>query len=416
MVIIILSALSGCTRIMHQEDVSIGKIESYDRLVTATNGLYGKLAEAFNSYETNSWTPYGFSLYIANAKGDDVNIINQANYSKYYGCHYCNQNTIPIPISGLADIGSAWKALYLVIATANNIINQKDKVQGSGKEIKHIMGEVYLIRAYCYFRLVRTYGRIPIVDNTEINYHLPKPSFLEIYRFIEHDLQLAAEMLPKNNTQARMPFVTPNRGTAKAILAEVYLTWAGYPIKDPSKYALAAKESGEVIDSAGYFGFGLDDDFAWLWDKAHYYNKESVFTLYFADPDHSTVITEPNNVYYGFLYPKYYGFTSPDFSFYTDPQTCIRIYFYATEINFFNNYPESYRKDITFFNTIYVPENFRVCDPVSQSGYIHIDSIDACPRIAYRKFFYASAAVPYYQYPNSYGPPSDTAVYFYFGN
>ena len=45
------------------------------------------------------------------------------------------------------------------------------------------------------------------------------------------------------------------------MLAEVYLCWAGYPVKDISKYTLAAMEAGEVIDSADYFGFGLLDDF-----------------------------------------------------------------------------------------------------------------------------------------------------------
>lgn len=52
---------------------------------------------------------------------------------------------------------------------------------------------------------------------------------------------MAVDLLPATNKSARIPYVTPSRSTAKAILAETYLSWAGYPCSDFQKYALAVK-------------------------------------------------------------------------------------------------------------------------------------------------------------------------------
>ncbi len=282
---------------------------------------------------------------------------------------------------------------YKVIASINNIIKQYNNFSIQDKSTREILGELYFLRSYCYFRLTRTYGQVPLIDNIDISYTVPKSSFLEIYKFIENDLIVAKSLLPENNSTARIPYVTPHRGTAKAILAEVYLSWAGYPVKDISKYGLAAKEAGETIESAGYFGFGLVNDFAYLWDSIHLYNTESVFTIYFAIPSHYSSTALPFYLseipYLNFLYGGI-SFHFSGIAFTTAPDLpYVMSYFPPTEVESFNNYPPGYRKDITFFTTIYVPpESVNSGD----TGYIHITHVSPCSRIAYRKFYYQ----PYY--------------------
>jgi len=404
-----LFSVAACEKILHPEEISIGKIESYEELVSATEGVYGKLAKAFNGGRNFIINTYGVGFYAANLKGDDLNC-GEPGYNEYYGNRYCYEKSLVIYNSCIYD---AWKALYQVIASANNIINQYNNFLNQDQLIQEILGEAFLLRAYCYFRLTRTYGRVPLVDNIEISYTLPSPSFLEIYEFIERDLKLAGELLPGNNNEARIPFVTPHRGVVKAILAEAYLSWAGYPVKDISKYTLAAREAGEVIDSADYFGFGLLDDFAHLWDQAHYYNNESIFTLYFANPLYSTKTIETNNVCLGTSsdiehFSPYY-FPSV---FSINPETTISLSFFPTEVNFYNNYPCGYRKEITFFTTIYVPNDYPYY-PQIDTGYIHIDSVNTCSRIGYRKFIFEPYEVSYTQYSES--PRSDLQK-LYFGN
>lgn len=380
---IFLFMITSCEKVFHPEEISIGKIEDYDELVSAAGGVYGCLAKAFNNSGGNSF-------YAANLKGDDLNYRTSTfSYSKFYGnTDFCLEAG-DFLIDYNEYFSDSWPLLYQVIVSANNIIIQYETVSVKDEPTREMLGEIFLVRAYCYFRLTRTYGKVPLVDNIDICYTVPKSSFTEIYEFIEGDLKIAEQLLPKNNSSARIPFVTPHRGVAKAILAEVYLSWAGYPIKDISKYALAAQEAWEVIDSADFFGFGLVDDFAHLWDRDHLYNTESVFTLYFANPLQTSILYETNYVYYG------QWSNSSHFLMIRPESTPVWLFFFPAEVNFYNNYPSGYRKEITFFSTIYVPNDF---PPQIDTGYIRIDTVDICTRIEYRKFYFEPYEVPNDQY------------------
>ena len=64
---------TNCQKILHPEEISIGKIQNYNQLVSATNGLYGTLANAIS--DNNFYTP--------NLKGDDLTAGN-SDYDSYY--------------------------------------------------------------------------------------------------------------------------------------------------------------------------------------------------------------------------------------------------------------------------------------------------------------------------------------------
>jgi hypothetical protein len=266
--LLLLNLLFGCKKIFHNEEISVGKITNYQQLVLAVGGVYGSLANAL----------YDKSFYFANVKGDDINW-GIAKYDSSFNILQKTSSNL-IVFQSVLNNSLVWKTMYPSIISANNIIVQYKPFLKQNRSLQELLGEVYFIRAYCYFRLTRNYGQIPIIDDIDITYNKSRASYNDIYSFIVNDLKIAMELLPKNNSFARIPFVTPHRGSAKAILAEVYLSWAGYPANDPSKYIDAAKEARETIDSSGYFGMGLLDDFAYLWDKNHLYNSESVFSLY----------------------------------------------------------------------------------------------------------------------------------------
>lgn len=366
----IILLLAGCKKLMHEEEISIGKITSYDQLVSATGGVYGMLASMLKR-----------NYYRINLNGDDLNIgtFNYEFYLYLYDQTNCWRKDNPYNEDRF--IGS-WQNNYSIVASVNNILCQFNLAEIKDKKFKEIIGEIYFIRAYCYLRLTRTYGEVPIINNIDNNYTVSKSSFIDIYRFIEHDLKMAMELLPENNASARMPYITPHRGSAKAILVELYLSWAGYPIKDDSKYTLAAKEAGETIDSASFFGLGLLPDFAYLWDKDHLYNSETVFSLYCANS-----LTK-----YSYYEYNWNGFYVGDFGdLPLDWNKNAKPNFYPVEINFYNNFPTGYRKEITFYTTIFY--NRSQHDSLGNivkmdTGHIHIDKVDPCSRIAYRKFYY----------------------------
>lgn len=338
----------------HEEETSIGKIDDYNELISATDGLYASLAAALNY----NW---GYGFYCSNLRGDDLceqppTYINQCPGSNDYSAYS-------------SQFSDQWVGLFKIIMASNNIIHQLDTNNLLSTEYKEVLGEAYFLRAYANFRLTRTYGCIPLVKDIEVKYKLPLATFLEIYEYIESDYKMAIKLLPINNLQSRIPYVTPHKGVVKALLAELYLNWAGYPIKDIEKYKLAASQAKDVIDSANFFGFGLVNDLSWLWDRDHFKNKETVFAVFFSEPINAESFDELYNAY-GF---HQFEDISSNISVINNN---LNIYFYATEKKFYYNYPKNYRKNITFFTKYY-----------NGIDTIEIDSVMGCNRIAYRKFF-----------------------------
>lgn len=106
---------------------------------------------------------------------------------------------------------------------------------------------------------------------------------------------------------------------------------AGYPLNDASYYALAASKAKEVIDNESSYGFGLMDDFADLWPNDSTNNdgnEEEVFAITFW----AFEWYNGNAVYGSAARPADEGGWDDFFS----------------EITFFNEFPEGYRKEITF--------------------------------------------------------------------
>ena len=379
--------LLSCESIFHEPEISIASIENREQLIEAAEGCWAQFIWALNF-------PDHTSYYYQNLKADDVTY-RGTSYRSYYEkeleCHPGYGSDLIFEYNKHSDY--LYGSLYMVIASINNVLSQTPDIKPADELTKQIVGEMLLLRAYCYFRLTRTYGQILIVKNIEVNFNLSKPSLTQIYEFIEGDLKQAISFMPLTAELARNPGKRPGKGAAKALLAEVYLSWAGYPIKDDEKYANAAKEAEELMDSADFYGIELLADFAYLWDAEHTINRESLFTLYFPDLENVGSVDEINRIYmeeakkhmfltYFYVHPYYFD-RGTNVAYYGNLEPT----FYAAELNFFNHYPKGYRKEITFFTNIYVPA--RHWEEGLDTGYFHIDSvISICDRAGYRKFYY----------------------------
>ncbi|WP_143305897.1 RagB/SusD family nutrient uptake outer membrane protein [Chitinophaga vietnamensis] len=224
-----------------------------------------------------------------------------------------------------------WLGCYKAIQNANNVINNYTKVNGDPAVINPLAGEAYFIRAFSYYWLVRLWGNIPLITTADYSADLltvKKSTPQDVYKLIESDLQQAEKLMP--NTKA-----APGRasaGTAKALLADVYLTEGGWPIKDASKYALAAAKAKEVIDNKGAYGFDLVPDLAQLWSgtPASIGTAEEVFAFQFC-----ASCGNGNSVYGKSSMPSDEGGWDD----------------YFTEVNFYNNFPAGKRKDVTFYTS-----------------------------------------------------------------
>lgn len=224
-----------------------------------------------------------------------------------------------------------WLFFYDVVNTANFIINNYELAVDETQEVRdNAAGQAYCLRAWAYFMLTRLYKDIPMVTTNVADKEMQKSSTEDIYQLIIEDLKMAETMLPDKWTTGREVGVAVTKGTAKSVLASVYLHMAGYPINDASKYALAAQKAKEVIDNASLYGYRLLDDYQELWlDKQ--FNDELVLGAFY----------NPSSGAPNYRAPM---MGQPEDEGGWDE--------YFAEINFFNSFPEGPRKDATFQTTM----------------------------------------------------------------
>lgn len=177
-----------------------------------------------------------------------------------------------------------WTYYYKTIKSSNALIaNYTNATEAAEVDRNNAGGVAYFYRALSYFFLTRTWGAVPMPLEANLEERAnSNPD--EIYKVIVADLQKAETMLPDGWTGPRRQNSTdilPTRGSAKALLANVYLTMAGWPLKQTDKYALAAEKAKEVIDGKSTWGYDLMPNFGDLWDKDYRFNKEAVFACYF---------------------------------------------------------------------------------------------------------------------------------------
>ena len=109
------------------------------------------------------------------------------------------------------------------------------------EEIASYMGELYFLRAFCYWNLVRTFGSVPLrTEENMYTWDLAKSPVADVYELIVSDLKKAMENCPD---KARY-YGTPCKNSAKALYAWVCL--------DLKEYGEAKKYAGEVIASGSY--------------------------------------------------------------------------------------------------------------------------------------------------------------------
>jgi starch-binding outer membrane protein, SusD/RagB family len=393
--LLLLNNLS-CKKLFKEDIQNTFTLNTERDYAVAMAGLYNRL---FNGIMGNN-----LILLFAIANEDDMKIngtggneincptctldINSNIYCQRFKCD--NLGSGESCVSGNDyDFTIIYKLLFQAVGSANDIISKAGNINRLKSGFKICIGEVYFIRAYCYFRLARLYGQIPLVDNPDVDYTLKKPSFIELYNFMVSDLKKAMALLPKNNNEARIPYETPHRGTAKALLAEVYLTEGGYPVYDNSKYAEAAREAGEVIDSASYYGFGLMPDVADLWNGSHQKNMESEFAIHFIDPskDLSNGLENLNSEI--FALAEFHGLGEVVY------QSISRRYSECCAAkDFYNSYPRNYRKEVTF-QTRHAPFNYTISWDSILNKYNykfdtllrHYDTINKCTSIPFKKFY-----------------------------
>jgi hypothetical protein len=321
---VMLAAGTGCKDYLDEE--TNGALLGTQAL-SSQQGLEAALTGAYKGW-ANTWGT-GFihaTAIAATMGGDDVTThkaSNKADFREFdqFNVPATNQRTQAL-----------YSGCYKAIQGANNVIANYKNTTGDAATINVIVGEAYFIRAVSYYWLTRLYGSIPLITQAEFSNELltiSKTAPAEVYKLIEADLLEAEKLVPDTKRDPGRP----NKGTVKAYLADVYLTEAGYPLKQTEKYALAAAKAKEVIDNKAVYGFDLLPTYAAVFENDPIKNgtAETVFQISTFQGNGSST-----NANYGW-------------SAMPGEETGWDDFF--AEINFFNNFPAGPRKDVTFRTT-----------------------------------------------------------------
>ena len=263
---------TGCSDDLEVSDekavLQPGNFATESELDLAVTGIYRDLLEAaqFTTFHVAAWG------------GDDITTHSASNKQDF---REFDQRNVSNSNSRARDV---FAGSYRVIRSANSVIVAEDDIPVDPEIKNKFIGEAYFLRGYMYFHLVRIFGRLPIVTDLEVNNEITVSDAQAVYEQIESDFMRAEELLPDVYPDVQDGAPRPNKGSAKAFLAKLYLYWAGFPVKDNSKYAQAASTAKEVIDNKEAHDFDLVDNISDVFKLENRFNKESLFTIVFCQP------------------------------------------------------------------------------------------------------------------------------------
>ena len=218
---------------------------------------------------------------------------------------------------------SSWDAYYKSIYAANTVLDNYQNMNISESVKLKFAGVASFFRANSYFRLVRIFGAVPMPIQAEPDYTMSRTPVADVYDQIVADAKFAEENLP-DEWPGEPGF--PTKWAAKTLLADVYLTMAGWPLKQESYYALARDKAKEVLGK-----YSLMENFGDFFNIVNNNNKETIFAYQFS----YTV----GGVNYGNVLGGGFG-NPPEDSGFAD---------YCAELSFFRKFPEGPRKDATYY-------------------------------------------------------------------
>ncbi|NLA48568.1 MAG: RagB/SusD family nutrient uptake outer membrane protein, partial [Bacteroidales bacterium] len=197
-----------------------------------------------------------------------------------------------------------WARCYSVIRDLNVLIKLwPDATAFKDEEKDHVLGELKFLRAYAYFKLVRGYGGVPIVeepmelpasgDVTEL--HQPRAKESDVWKFVEREMSEAIALLRggdefRINKWSALAFKSRAMMYAGSVArySELQLNGIlGLPASEAEDYFKSARDAAkQVIDEGPYELYNLHDDKAYNYHQMTFdetaANKERIFvTAYY---------------------------------------------------------------------------------------------------------------------------------------
>ncbi len=256
-------ALTACSDFLSPESNSLtDATKVYENPASAelaVNGIYADLCGEV----------YSQLMTIHQGSGTDVELIDgigaTATAASERGAMNYNATE-----GGWAKLGSLWEALYGIVLDCNRVIDginaSKTFLEGSDEEKRQLgkyLSEAYTIRAMVYLDLVRVFGDVPFMEHASksdlSNVNVGKTDRDAILDNMIVNLEWVVEngYLP---WAGQVTSEHVNMGYAEALLANIYMTRAGYAIREAGDQAAGQPYSVDAKLAAGYVKADYSDD------------------------------------------------------------------------------------------------------------------------------------------------------------
>ncbi len=181
---------------------------------------------------------------------------------------YSLSNFIVYPTNSV--VSTRWEILYLLINRANDVIYYAPDAEGDADTLTQYINEAKLLRAFGYYELVTTFGKVPLVlepITPEESYSIARASTDSVYAQIVADLTDATALPSKSEYDTDNQYRVTS-GLAYTLLGKTYMF--------QQKYEKAEEALKAVIESGEY---SLLADFGYNWRKEYENSSESVFEI-----------------------------------------------------------------------------------------------------------------------------------------
>ncbi|EOR94153.1 hypothetical protein ADIARSV_2648 [Arcticibacter svalbardensis MN12-7] len=229
-----LFGMSACNDVLNTKPSDFVSPEDYynneGELNTALSGVYRMLATG---------PIYGSYQFTLNSISDEF--------------FYVNRTTGPQVLTidaSTAFISQFWTACYQGIERSNLLLENINKPVMNEDKRKIIKGEALFLRAYFHFLLVDHFGEVPLrlsTTKSPLNTSIIRSSISDVYTQIVKDMKEAETLVAPISAYTYNGHVT--KTAVQGILAKVFLTMAGSPLNDATKYADARDYALLVINS-----------------------------------------------------------------------------------------------------------------------------------------------------------------------
>ncbi len=175
-----------------------------------------------------------------------------------------------------------YRVQYMGIFRCNfvfaNVPQMKAEAFESNPSVQNrVIGEALFLRAFYYFRLVRVFGGVPLVNEVikyQSDWKQPRATANDIYNSIYNDLLQAIQYLPEKSEYAAEDLGRATKGAARALLVKAYM--------NNHLYDLAKLQADSIIRLAPKAPqYSLKSNYSDIFTIEGENNSESIFETQF---------------------------------------------------------------------------------------------------------------------------------------